>query len=559
MRELISLTKVHLDSTFGFSNMKYKIFKQKKDLWKPILFIIVIASLIPAYMLYLVFIENLYLGLKSVNQSSAIITLAFSAVSIMILIFSIVHVMSIYYFSTDTSILVPMPIKPKNIILSKFIGMVVTQYIYTLPFIIPIVVVFGTNEGKGLVFIIYAIICSFLIPIVPLSISTILVMLIMKITNIKGKKDLIRTISMFVMLAVILGIQLFVSSATRNIPTGEEQQYIAQLLENNMNLVKLVGKTFPLSIIVTKALVLEGIWSFINLVFNLLICSVFLCATIQVGEKVYLGGIIGGQERTTGVKQLSSDALKVKLQKKSKPSIAVFMLDIRLLLRTPAYVFNCVSIVILMPLILIIMPIVTEGGPIAEILKYYEEFYRVINLGLVAFFIFIAATNPTASTTFSREGKNFWITRLAPVKPMDQIKGRMLTSVILQLIGILFVIIGMSFLVKLKLETLFVSLFFGILGSLPIFALGLLIDLVRPVLNWENPQKAVKQNMNVLISMVVGIVYAAILGLLAVFLLKIVNSFFVIYCIFTLIFIIITTVLVVIINNIFAERFVNVE
>jgi ABC-2 type transport system permease protein len=39
----------------------------------------------------------------------------------------------------------------------------------------------------------------------------------------------------------------------------------------------------------------------------------------------------------------------------------------------------------------------------------------------------------------------------------------------------------------------------------------LLIDLIRPYLNWDNPQKAIKQNINVLIAMLAGgVIYALI-------------------------------------------------
>ena len=38
-------------------------------------------------------------------------------------------------------------------------------------------------------------------------------------------------------------------------------------------------------------------------------------------------------------------------------------------------------------------------------------------------------------------------------------------------------------------------------------AFGLIGDMMRPLLDWDNPQKAVKNNMNVMIAMMVGWVY----------------------------------------------------
>ena len=47
----------------------------------------------------------------------------------------------------------------------------------------------------------------------------------------------------------------------------------------------------------------------------------------------------------------------------------------------------------------------------------------------------------------------------------------------------------------------------GTIGSFPLLAFGLIVDMMRPLLNWDNPQKAVKNNMNVMIAMMVGWIY----------------------------------------------------
>jgi ABC-2 type transport system permease protein len=50
-----------------------------------------------------------------------------------------------------------------------------------------------------------------------------------------------------------------------------------------------------------------------------------------------------------------------------------------------------------------------------------------------------------------------------------------------------------------------------LLACLPAIVVSLLIDLLRPYLNWDNPQKPIKQNINVLIAMLAGgIIYALI-------------------------------------------------
>jgi ABC-2 type transport system permease protein len=53
---------------------------------------------------------------------------------------------------------------------------------------------------------------------------------------------------------------------------------------------------------------------------------------------------------------------------------------------------------------------------------------------------------------------------------------------------------------------------FGLVGAVGITAVGMIIDLARPLLEWTNPQKAIKQNLNVLFSIFADIGILGVLG-----------------------------------------------
>ena len=63
----------------------------------------------------------------------------------------------------------------------------------------------------------------------------------------------------------------------------------------------------------------------------------------------------------------------------------------------------------------------------------------------------------------------------------------------------------------------------GLLGSIPTTQIGMAIDILRPMLDWDNPQRAMKQNLNVLISLAVGALY---LGGLVFLTIKIIDKFY---------------------------------
>jgi ABC-2 type transport system permease protein len=57
-------------------------------------------------------------------------------------------------------------------------------------------------------------------------------------------------------------------------------------------------------------------------------------------------------------------------------------------------------------------------------------------------------------------------------------------------------------------------------AAVALTALGMIIDLARPLLDWTNPQKAIKQNLNVLLAMLADIGILSVLGYASVVLLK---------------------------------------
>jgi len=135
----------------------------------------------------------------------------------------------------------------------------------------------------------------------------------------------------------------------------------------------------------------------------------------------------------------------------------------------------------------------------------------VVNFMLIGFFVFFGATSATTATSFSREGRASWLTRIIPVSPSDQIMGRTASALVVQSLGVVFTLIGVYYYLPLTLISIILTVILGMMGTLPILLFGLLIDMNRPLLEWDNPQKAVKNNMNVVITLFVGMGYVGLL------------------------------------------------
>jgi ABC-2 type transport system permease protein len=521
MKELLVLTKAGLINNFNLHSLNYKNYKNKKDALKILLYLFIIVSLMPAYVLYINFLKQLGFSLMMINQELYFSTLAHYASSMMVFFFGLLHVLSYYYFSRDTDMLIPLPLKSRNIVISKFIILLAYEYIILGAFFIPVLVINKSFVGGGLLYVVKAIFTFILTPLVPLTLASILIILLMRYTNIKGKKDLIRVISMFVFLFIMLGIQIVIQRSMINVPIGGEQEFLANLFSDNKLLIDMVGRFFPISKWTAVILAENSLESFTYIFSTLLVNLSAFIAMIFCSERLYLGGIIGGKEANSKKKALSSDQL-ISTSKKHYPSfISIFKVDMIMLIKTPIYLFNCVSIILIIPFIFLVMPALSGmSSDINVLYELYRSNIKIFEFGLAGAYMFFAAMNPTAPSSFSREGATFWISRIIPAKPWEHIAGKSLSPLALQIATIVIVSVGIKFYIPIKLSSFIISSMLGILGSLPIILAGLFIDISKPLLNWDNPQRAVKQNFNVLISMAIGALITVALGFLTYLMIK---------------------------------------
>ncbi len=84
-------------------------------------------------------------------------------------------------------------------------------------------------------------------------------------------------------------------------------------------------------------------------------------------------------------------------------------------------------------------------------------------------------------------------------------------------LGILIAAFAAVLVIKAKAVNVLLALPIALAAAAALTALGMIIDLLRPLLRWTNPQKAIKQNLNVLIAFFAdaGIIVALSVGVTA--------------------------------------------
>ncbi len=555
MNRILSLIKMDINNTYGLSAIKYNL-TNKRDKWQIILIPIIILSILPSYYFIVSVIYNMYDGFLNIGQKSMFLLYGILIAQLILFFTGLLYVLSKYYFSNDMNILIPLPLKSRDIVIAKFISMMIYEYLTSLPIALPFIITYGIRGNEGLLYWIYSLIILLFVPVISLSLASIIVMAFMKFTNIKGKKDLVRIIGYLIMIALLIGFQLKVQSIAGNSLMGEED-FIYKLITDSNLFVKRLGIIFPPSMWATLAL--NSYMNFTGLLYAMLFIGVSLLSFIimvLLSERVFFDGLIGNLEVYT-----SKESGKVKVSdfNKSYPSyLAIGLKEIKVLLRTPVYLLNSVGGVIILPIITVMSMFMEDASILVQLRTLIGGNYSLINLIGIGYVTALGIINCVGCTTFSREGKNMWIHRTMPIEIKDQIFGRVISSLFVQIIGIVAILGCLAYVELMTVQSIFWITILGILGSIPMTELGMMIDAYRPLLDWDNPQKPMKQNLNVLIAMAIGSLYLLVIGFLAYKLMDIIDIIF-LYGILAVIFIISSYIFFGILERLIKRQFEVLE
>jgi ABC-2 type transport system permease protein len=509
MRKFFSLLKLQINAQYGFSNALYNIKHDKKAFWKGVgIGIAILLALGEVIGIYTFLMYQLYSGAAMINAPQMILTMAAICSGLIVLIFGIFYIIGTLFLARDTEFLASLPLSQGSVFMTKFAMVLLGEYPFAFFLMLPPVIIYGIGTQKGVIYYILAIICTLLLPFLPLVISAFLALLLMNIVSRSKRRDMITIIGSIIMMVLFIGGQNYLMS---RMPENRED-FLMALLQSSDAIIEFMGRAFPPSIWITKVLSSGGVDSAWNLLF-------LVAATIAAFLAVYLLASFIYQRGATAQLETRSAPGKTKLTyRRSSQVFTIFKNELLIILRTPIYALNSLVVVFMAPLLLAI-PFFggnfSNDSDLQFIFQFLENndsqaILMLVSAGIITLLVMI---NPAVSTTFSREGKNIWVLKTIPVKPVVQVYGKLLAGYSISFVAALVTIVIAMFLFKINVLTAIMILILCSLALVPVSSIGLYIDLIRPKLQWNNPQEAIKQNMNAMLAMLIGFLAVSVFGI----------------------------------------------
>jgi len=524
-RRLSAVVRAGLRSNFGLATLKYRLFREKKDRWLVPLIGAAALGAVPMFYGFILLIENVDLVLKPIGQERALLSFGLLAGQLLVLLFGVYYVIAAFYFSRDLDLLIPLPLRPGEVMAGKFAVIVVNEYLTVAAVVLPVVVTVGVLARAGIGYWVNAVLVYLALPVIPLALVSVAVVALMRLVNVSRKKDALILAGSLLLIAVSFGLQVVIGRSGAGGPAAGARSMAAFFTSPN-SLLNRVGAIFPPGIWATKAIAGgfggEGL---ANLGLFLGVSIALFGGLVLAAEKLFYRGVIGLGETTGRRRRLTRAEMSRRMTSGRRAFAAIFGREWKIMNRTPIFLLNGILVGVFVPALFVLMAALAPGAespgrggdPRALIRAMLTADPLVAILGMALFMTVCGGLNGTSSSAFSREGRQFWISRVIPVAPREQAAAKFVHSSIVALVGVAAAgIVGAIFLHP-KAASLAAAAGLSLVAGALLTAVGMMIDLARPLLDWTNPQKAIKQNLNVLLGLLadIGILTAVFFGVKA--------------------------------------------
>ena len=479
MSNFFSLVKVQLLGLFGINKKLNGKGKSGKGAITGVLSVLLIAACI-VYVGYM-YSEEYAVFLSAGGEIYKLVPLMICIASIISFVFSFYASGTVLYGYKDYQLLSAMPVKNREIVLSKLAYMYVSDLVFNLLIIVPSLFVYGSHGGEitaGFIFTTLALVLFS--PLLMISFSVAIGALTAYISSFFRKKYIAQII---ILGSVMIALFAFSFFSGYNAAEGG-------------NMFSAIIKLYFVYAI-AEAGMKNGLYVLLFAVIN---AGAFAAVTVAVCFTYKKINTLVTSKRTLKNFRLKEYAGKSLFS-------ALLTREAKRLFTCPIYVINSVIGVVMSVafgvLYMILMIIFSRNGLDLSVTENFTIFVPAV----FAFLFFMA---PATACSVSLEGKTFWIIRTMPVDMKSVFNAKLVLSYIIYSITAVVSSLIVTLPLGYSAVTVLLVTFNALTAALFSSNLGLLFNLLLPKLEWENESEVVKRSAATFLTVLAAFVFAGL-------------------------------------------------
>lgn len=484
MRQIKLLTKVSLQGMFGFNEFRHTRDRSKKIryclmglLWG--LLIVMLAG----------YVCMMSVGLAAAGIGRLIPAVLVMGVSLVVLFFTIFKAGPVLFDRKAYEKQIALPVNVRSIIVSRFLTMYITNMLLGLLVLLPGMAVYGVMEKPGAAFYFYGILAGIFLPLLPLTAASVLGALIAGISGRWRYKNLVSILLTLALVCALMAGSMSMSGMEES-ELGAVLQQVAEMMEEQ------IQRLYPPAVWIGDAMV-QG-----NPAKMILFLAVSLggfLLFLEILQRFYVNICM-----LLGVGETKGNYRMKELREKSVLGTMVER-ELRHYFSSSVYVVNTMVGELLMVLL--------AGAVLFMDMETVEAMLGlpgVVGKALPILIGFMPVMMPLTACSISMEGKQWWMLQTLPVTRKDMIRSKVAAQL---LVALPFYLVSEILLfLALRpgwaegLSLLAVPAAYIIFGA----RAGLAVNELFPLLDWESEVRVVKQSASTMVTMLVGLVTAAV-------------------------------------------------
>lgn len=423
-----------------------------------------------------------------------------SLIEVVLIIVGVFLEIKFFLKPSDIHITARFPLSTLQLFIAQLFIVYIYLFVISFLLIIPLMVVFGASVGLlSITFILKLFLATLFAPLIPFAIATLFVVPTMYILTILENKN----ITKLILFLIFLAVAFFLYSRVLNFLA---EYYVHQRVDANQK-----------NLIVVFINSLNNGWNFFGYVNNLIFgtqlfksLGIIISATIVILAIGILISIPLYSKTRENVLEGKQSIFSKRTQiSKDSAFVAIFKNEFKNIIRTHTYAYFYLGISIITPVMVFLTNILIQKVGTAQIGSTI-----VFGISLLIVLVFMSMISSFSASAISREGKEFYITKIVPVSYKTQLLAKGLLNAIVSigaLIISLIILCSMNFISVLQCLIVFIT---SLLASIGVILNGFNLNVRYPNINKFKGGE--ESQTNTTITMFIGFLLSAIEGLVAI-------------------------------------------